>query len=48
MAVRKKWDPEGSVCGFLDAADRSGVEGIPKRRTAARGIRYEGISGPER
>ncbi|KAI0876745.1 FAD binding domain protein [Hypoxylon argillaceum] len=26
--VRKKWDPEGRVCGYLDAGDRSGVEGL--------------------
>ncbi|KAK0617452.1 hypothetical protein B0T14DRAFT_498463 [Immersiella caudata] len=26
--VRKKWDPEGRICGYLDEGDRSGVEGL--------------------
>jgi hypothetical protein len=28
MEVRRKWDPEGRVCGYLDEGDRSGVEGL--------------------
>ncbi|KAI0112419.1 FAD binding domain protein [Nemania sp. FL0031] len=26
--IRRKWDPEGRICGYLDAGDRSGVEGL--------------------
>lgn len=26
--IRKKWDPEGRVCGYLDREDRSGIEGL--------------------
>lgn len=26
--VRRRWDPEGRICGFLDHGDRSGVEGL--------------------
>jgi hypothetical protein len=28
-AVRRKWDPEGRICGYLDADDSSGVYGLP-------------------
>lgn len=28
MAIRKTWDPEGRICGFLDQGDKSGVEGL--------------------
>ncbi|KAH9907509.1 FAD-binding domain-containing protein [Xylariomycetidae sp. FL2044] len=28
MAIRRKWDPEGRICGYLDAEDTSGVEGL--------------------
>lgn len=28
MRLRRKWDPEGRVCGFLDEGDRSGREGL--------------------
>jgi hypothetical protein len=28
MAIRKKWDPEGRVAGYLDVGDESGVEGL--------------------
>ena len=28
MDLRRKWDPEGRVCGFLDLGDKSGVEGL--------------------
>lgn len=28
MAVRKKWDPKGRICGYLDEGDRSGVDGL--------------------
>ncbi|TGJ88186.1 hypothetical protein E0Z10_g597 [Xylaria hypoxylon] len=26
--VRRKWDPEGRICGYLDADDSSGVQGL--------------------
>ncbi|KAI0864450.1 FAD-binding domain-containing protein [Xylaria cubensis] len=26
--VRRKWDPVGRICGYLDADDRSGVQGL--------------------
>lgn len=26
--VRRKWDPEGRICGYLDAYDASGVDGL--------------------
>ncbi|KAI1129380.1 FAD binding domain protein [Nemania abortiva] len=26
--IRGKWDPEGRICGYLDAGDRSGVQGL--------------------
>lgn len=29
MEIRKKWDPEGRICGFLDVGDKSGVNGLP-------------------
>ena len=28
MAIRRKWDPEGRICGYLDEQDKSGVEGL--------------------
>lgn len=28
MELRRKWDPEGRVCGYLDDGDKSGVEGL--------------------
>jgi len=28
-AIRRKWDPEGRMCGYLDAGDSSGVYGLP-------------------
>ncbi|KAF2684644.1 FAD binding domain protein [Lentithecium fluviatile CBS 122367] len=28
MRIRKKWDPEGRICGYLDNRDQSGVEGL--------------------
>ncbi|CAI4212674.1 unnamed protein product [Parascedosporium putredinis] len=28
MDVRRKWDPRGTVCGYLDVGDQSGVEGL--------------------
>jgi hypothetical protein len=28
MDVRRKWDPEGRICGFLDERDASGVDGL--------------------
>lgn len=29
MLIRKKWDPEGRICGYLDKDDKSGVNGLP-------------------
>lgn len=26
--VRRKWDPEGRICGYLDADDMGGVQGL--------------------
>jgi hypothetical protein len=26
--IRKKWDPTGVICGYLDAGDKSGVNGL--------------------
>ncbi|KAJ9132172.1 FAD binding domain protein [Pleurostoma richardsiae] len=26
--VRRRWDPEGRICGYLDVGDRSGVDGL--------------------
>ncbi|CAJ2505327.1 Uu.00g127210.m01.CDS01 [Anthostomella pinea] len=28
MEIRKRWDPEGRICGYLDAEDKSGVDGL--------------------
>lgn len=28
MAIRKRWDPEGRICGYLDLGDKSGVNGL--------------------
>jgi hypothetical protein len=28
MDIRRKWDPEGVVCGFLDQGDKSGAKGL--------------------
>lgn len=29
MLIRKKWDPEGRICGYLDKGDKSGDNGLP-------------------
>lgn len=31
MAIRKKWDPEGRICGYLDKGDKSGRDGLPNK-----------------
>lgn len=31
MAIRRKWDPKGTICGYLDEADLSGVQGLPNK-----------------
>ena len=31
MDIRKKWDPEGRLCGYLDREDRSGIDGLKNR-----------------
>lgn len=28
MDIRRKWDPNGVICGYLDAGDNSGVAGL--------------------
>lgn len=28
MEIRRKWDPEGVICGYLDEGDKSGVAGL--------------------
>lgn len=28
MVIRKKWDPEGRICGYLDKGDKSGANGL--------------------
>lgn len=28
MAIRKQWDPEGRICGFLDKGDQSRAQGL--------------------
>ncbi|KAH6684664.1 FAD binding domain protein [Halenospora varia] len=28
MEVRRKWDPQGKICGYLDEGDTSGVNGL--------------------
>ena len=28
MKIRRKWDPHGLICGYLDAGDVSGVNGL--------------------
>lgn len=28
MALRRKWDPTGLVCGYLDEGDKSGINGL--------------------
>lgn len=28
MQIRQQWDPKGTVCGYLDDGDKSGVEGL--------------------
>jgi len=31
MKIRKKWDPEGRICGYLDEGDKSGRDGLPNK-----------------
>ena len=28
MKLRRKWDPKGTVSGYLDDGDRSGIKGL--------------------
>jgi hypothetical protein len=28
MEIRRKWDPQGVICGYLDEGDKSGVTGL--------------------
>lgn len=28
MDIRRKWDPEGTICGYLDVGDKSGTIGL--------------------
>ena len=31
MDIRCKWDPQGIICGYLDAEDKSGVSGLDNK-----------------
>ncbi|KAH8660275.1 hypothetical protein BX600DRAFT_438490 [Xylariales sp. PMI_506] len=31
MELRRKWDPQGRICGYLDAGDKSGIQGLKTR-----------------
>ncbi|BCS29496.1 FAD-binding oxidoreductase [Aspergillus puulaauensis] len=33
MGVRRKWDPTGRICGYLDEGDQSGVDGLANVQT---------------
>ena len=35
MDVRRKWDPSGIICGYLDAEDKSGVTGLDNKLDVA-------------
>lgn len=39
IAIRKQWDSEGRVCGYLDAGDKSRAEGLPNE--------HEWLVGPK-
>lgn len=28
MEIRRKWDPEGRICGYLDVGDKSSIDGL--------------------
>lgn len=28
MSIRKRWDPQGRICGYLDTGDKSGANGL--------------------
>lgn len=31
MEIRKRWNPDGRICGYLDKGDQSGAKGIPNK-----------------
>jgi len=31
MEIRRNWDPDGRICGYLDVGDQSGVQGLENR-----------------
>lgn len=33
MDIRRKWDPQGRICGYLDAGDVSGAKGLANENT---------------
>jgi hypothetical protein len=35
MEIRRKWDPQGIICGYLDAGDKSGVNGLDNKLDVA-------------
>lgn len=35
MEIRRKWDPQGIICGYLDAEDKSGVDGLENKLDSA-------------
>jgi hypothetical protein len=37
MSIRRKWDPKGIVCGYLDRGDKSGVKGLDNKLDQADG-----------
>lgn len=38
MMLRRKWDPKGVVCGYLDAGDRSQTEGLDNKEWTANSL----------
>ncbi|PWY66735.1 FAD binding domain protein [Aspergillus heteromorphus CBS 117.55] len=31
MEIRREWDPQGTICGYLDKGDRSGAKGLENK-----------------
>ncbi|KAI3335547.1 FAD-binding domain-containing protein [Ustulina deusta] len=42
--VRRKWDPEGRICGYLDADDSTGVQGLKNEFEWADRIEHHDIA----
>ncbi|KAI0973276.1 FAD binding domain protein [Xylaria arbuscula] len=45
QSIRQKWDPEGRICGYLDADDSSGVRGLKNEIEWAHSIDEENHHG---